>query len=244
MKQERIQQIHSRLVEAAKTEEKFVYYKEIIQMADIGHLGGGGISGELGHIFYEVNEYDRQFDPERPMLTAVAVSSDMQPGSGFYRLASDYGKFQKGQDELKFWIKELEALREYWQSQPEQDDTILPDTNANVSQTTETTTYTEGSKTEYMTTKYERNPQARQACIDYHGVACGTCEFSFGEMYGAVGEDYIEVHHLIPVSEQEDEYEVDPINDLIPVCSNCHAMMHRKSPPYTPDELRDIINNR
>jgi len=41
----------------------------------------------------------------------------------------------------------------------------------------------------------------------------------------------------------KDEYEVDPINDLRPVCPNCHAMLHRKKPPLTIEELETIINS-
>jgi predicted HNH restriction endonuclease len=46
------------------------------------------------------------------------------------------------------------------------------------------------------------------------------------------------VHHLRPLSGIAEEYEIDPVEDLRPVCPNCHAMLHRKTPPYTIDELR------
>lgn len=36
--------------------------------------------------------------------------------------------------------------------------------------------------------------------------------------------------------------QIDPISDLRPVCPNCHAMLHKKNPPYTIDELREIIH--
>lgn len=38
------------------------------------------------------------------------------------------------------------------------------------------------------------------------------------------------------------EYYLDPKKDLIPVCPNCHAMLHRKNPPLEPAELRQIID--
>lgn len=62
-------------------------------------------------------------------------------------------------------------------------------------------------------------------------------------MYGLIGEDYVHIHHLKPLSEIGKEYELDPIKDLRPVCANCHAIIHRKKPAYTIDELKSIIRN-
>lgn len=56
------------------------------------------------------------------------------------------------------------------------------------------------------------------------------------------GKDFIHVHHLIPLSEINQEYEVDPIKDLRPLCPNCHAMIHRKHPPFTIEEIKNLIN--
>ena len=58
---------------------------------------------------------------------------------------------------------------------------------------------------------------------------------------GKLGKDYIEVHHTTPVSEMGEGYVVDIDRDLVPVCSNCHSMLHRKYPPYTIKELKEII---
>ena len=65
--------------------------------------------------------------------------------------------------------------------------------------------------------------------------------FNFERTYGEVGKDYIQVHHIIPVSQMEGGYQVNPIIDLIPVCPNCHAMLHRKDPPIDPDVLKQMI---
>jgi 5-methylcytosine-specific restriction protein A len=45
------------------------------------------------------------------------------------------------------------------------------------------------------------------------------------------------VHHLVKISSSGAEHEVDPVTDLRPVCPNCHAMLHRKDPPYTLEEI-------
>ncbi|RME44545.1 MAG: HNH endonuclease, partial [Chloroflexi bacterium] len=60
--------------------------------------------------------------------------------------------------------------------------------------------------------------------------------------YGELGKGFIHVHHVIPLSEIDSRYEVDPINDLCPVCPNCHAMIHREEPPLTIKQLREIRN--
>jgi len=68
------------------------------------------------------------------------------------------------------------------------------------------------------------------------------CGFSFESAYGELGRDYIHVHHVLPLAEVNEEYEVDPIRDLRPVCPNCHAMLHRKSPALSVDELKEQIS--
>ncbi|MEG0431382.1 MAG: HNH endonuclease [Anaerovoracaceae bacterium] len=86
----------------------------------------------------------------------------------------------------------------------------------------------EGAVVSVKVNKYERSSIARQKCIEYHGTTCKICGFNFKEHYEDIGEDFIHVHHIIPVSEIGKEYVIDYKKDLIPVCPNCHAMLHRK----------------
>ena len=89
---------------------------------------------------------------------------------------------------------------------------------------------------------YERNKEARQKCIDYHGSKCLICGFDFGKFYGESFEGKIEVHHIKPLNEIQKEYIVDPIKDLIPVCPNCHMVLHSKeNGVYSPEEVRNMI---
>lgn len=97
----------------------------------------------------------------------------------------------------------------------------------------------EGSKKQVLVNIYERDTKARQACLDEFGYICKICNFDFEKRYGLIGKEFIHVHHLIPLSEIKKEYELNPKKDLIPVCPNCHAMLHRKIPAYKPE---DIIN--
>jgi len=98
-------------------------------------------------------------------------------------------------------------------------------------------TYTEGSTQTVTVNRRERNPGARAACIDEWGTNCQVCSLNFGDRYGKIGDGFIHVHHLRPLA-QEGEQEVDPVEDLRPVCPNCHAMLHQSSPPLSIEELR------
>ena len=100
--------------------------------------------------------------------------------------------------------------------------------------------YKEGSRKLVSSYRYERDPRVREACIQHYGTNCAICGFDFGKVFGVIGEGYIHVHHLTPLSENEMEYVIDPVEDLRPVCPNCHAMLHRKSPPYSIEELKYI----
>jgi 5-methylcytosine-specific restriction protein A len=85
----------------------------------------------------------------------------------------------------------------------------------------------EGAIKQILVNKYERSNIARKKCIELNGVTCAICGFNFEEKYGNIGKNYIHVHHKIPISEIKKEYLIDYKNDLIPVCPNCHAMLHR-----------------
>ena len=87
----------------------------------------------------------------------------------------------------------------------------------------------EGEQETVTATKYERNPQARAACLAYYGYACKICGMSFEKTYGPEFKDIIEVHHIVPLSQIGESYVVDPIKDLIPVCPNCHTAIHSKN---------------
>jgi len=99
----------------------------------------------------------------------------------------------------------------------------------------------EGACTKVTVNRYERSPVNRAACIAAHGAVCKACGFDFGVVYGVLGHGYIEVHHRIPVSKMGDGYAIDPIRDLVPLCANCHAAVHRTDPPLKIEVLTEII---
>ena len=102
----------------------------------------------------------------------------------------------------------------------------------------------EGKMKLVYTTKYERNPENRKNAILIHGTKCMACGFDFGEAYGEYGKDYIEVHHVKPLSDIKEEVAVNPLTDLVCVCSNCHRMIHHKrNHVLSIDELKGILQS-
>jgi len=105
-------------------------------------------------------------------------------------------------------------------------------------------TVTEGLKTTIVVNRYERDKSARSKCIEKWGIQCAVCNFDFERFYGAIGAGFIHVHHLKPISAVGKEYELDPVNDLRPLCPNCHAMVHRRTPALSIDEVKQCIEKK
>jgi hypothetical protein len=100
----------------------------------------------------------------------------------------------------------------------------------------------EGQRTERLVAHYERNPQLRAAAIHIHGMICKACGLNFFTAYGPHGSNFIEVHHLVPVSAMIEPKVVNPRTDMTVLCSNCHRMVHRKrDKPLSLQELVAIV---
>lgn len=110
----------------------------------------------------------------------------------------------------------------------------------------------QGRQREITSKAYERSDAVRKAAIkryrreDDH-IVCYICDFDFLEVYGDRGRDYIEIHHEIPLCENEgEEIEVflhDAVENVKPVCSNCHRMIHRsRNSILSIEEMKKIVN--
>jgi len=97
----------------------------------------------------------------------------------------------------------------------------------------------EGARSEIILSRPERDSRLRAECILHHGLSCLVCGFNFEKFYGVIGSRFIHVHHITPLS--EGEYKVNPITDMVPLCPNCHAMVHKRTPPFTVEELKVFI---
>jgi predicted restriction endonuclease len=100
---------------------------------------------------------------------------------------------------------------------------------------------TEGAKQKIIINRYERNSEVRKKCIEHYGYLCYVCGFDFQHKYGKLGYQFIHVHHKVALSEIREEYVVDPIQDLIPICPNCHSIIHRTKPALSIEELKSML---
>lgn len=99
----------------------------------------------------------------------------------------------------------------------------------------------EGERVSSLTTKVERSLLNRSICLAFHGYNCKACGVSLQEKYGDVAWQFIHVHHLYPIAERGVN-DPDPIRDMVPLCPNCHEVAHLRLPPYTVQEITEMIN--
>lgn len=96
----------------------------------------------------------------------------------------------------------------------------------------------EGARRSIAVNAFERSPEARAACIEKHGSSCAICKFDFAAEFGPELQGFIHVHHVVPLATIDRRYKVDPERDLLPVCPNCHAVLHYGGENRTPDQVR------
>jgi len=78
-------------------------------------------------------------------------------------------------------------------------------------------------------------------------IFCSACNFNFEDFYGVVGREYIEIHHLDPIFAREEGFEQsigEALKSVVPVCSNCHRIIHRKNDQFLSiPSLQELINS-
>ncbi len=102
----------------------------------------------------------------------------------------------------------------------------------------------EGEKKSSLINRYERNRRARILCLKHYGYSCVICEFNFEKAYGPIGKNKIHIHHTNPIAKIGHDYIVDPVQDLRPVCPNCHTVIHSKRDPFTIKEVKAILDGQ
>jgi predicted HNH restriction endonuclease len=99
----------------------------------------------------------------------------------------------------------------------------------------------EGAKKRRLMSARERDPQLKAACIRIHGYNCSICGINLGTVYGQLGRNFIQVHHLESLSSRKAPSKTDPMKDLIPVCPNCHSIIHRGRRVRSPREVKAAL---
>jgi len=100
-----------------------------------------------------------------------------------------------------------------------------------------------GVKTVELTT-YERSPEARRLCLEHYGAVCQCCGMVYEDRYGPIGMELIHVHHVVPLAAIGETYQVDPVRDLVPLCANCHHVVHARNPPHSVAAVREAIRGQ
>ncbi|MEE1130224.1 MAG: HNH endonuclease [Caryophanon sp.] len=112
--------------------------------------------------------------------------------------------------------------------------------NVNIEE--EQAVFEEGRPMHYFITRYERLSVVREAALELHGYDCAACRFNFEKTYGELGKHFIEIHHVNPLSRVKEKHEINPATDVVPLCANCHRMVHRQSSHVlTIEELQRIL---
>lgn len=99
----------------------------------------------------------------------------------------------------------------------------------------------DGGRKQVRVNAYERNQAARRKCLTHHGARCMVCGLDFEARYGNIGRGFIHVHHIVPLASVPEGYRLDPLTDLVPVCPNCHAMLHRTAVVLSVAELKERL---
>jgi len=89
--------------------------------------------------------------------------------------------------------------------------------------------------------RYERSSRARALCLAHHGLKCVCCDTLLADVYGSQAAELIHVHHLTQLASIPEGAEIDPVHDLRPVCPNCHCVIHTRQPPFTIEEMREMV---
>lgn len=185
-------------------------------------------SGSVSHGFVESTTYDliyqnRQYPPKAVVGLALAK---------YLRRVPEPVELRGGAGTTTFLLLRARGFH------------VIKKTRAYPDELSGSDSLVEGAGIRVVVNRYERNRAARAACIAEYGTTCHVCDIDFAQVYPGIGDGFIHVHHLTPLSEIGHKYEVDPITDLIPVCPNCHAMLHRGHPvSFTPEEVREIVRS-
>lgn len=165
---------------------------------------------------------------ERPDLTVEAIASSKR-----FRSLFSEAELAQADERLKGYRKQVEALEKKREH-------LFPD------ELPTTYKFPAGARRSVRVNAFERDERARAACIAHYGAQCAVCDFDFGKAFGSLGGGFIHVHHITPVSTiQDPSYQIDARRDLVPVCPNCHAMLHYKTKqPRTVKALKALLSAR
>lgn len=173
-----------------------------------------------------------------PLLSVLVVNQKTrEPGIGFNELCNElqvHPELMNDADAQSIaCINDVRACSDW--SALERYLAEIPDPVSEVVQTERI----EGKLIQIHATAYERDPKNRAECLRIHGTKCAICGFDAAEVYGEEFRGHIHVHHIEPLGEVGAAHAIDPATDLIPVCPNCHMILHaKKGRVLKPEDVR------
>lgn len=88
---------------------------------------------------------------------------------------------------------------------------------------------------------FERDEEARKACIEHHSNNCSVCGFRYDNMFN---EEYLQVHYVAPLQKIQEISSLNPVADLRPICAYCHEVIHSYEPVPSIEEFRALTTNK
>ena len=178
--------------------------------------------------------YDSFFDAMGDGRTPIQFRNSMKNARDSFDTLFDNGRIgwvdRNGQHvSLSLGFQRVHAE---WEARPDQElESVVLGLQAGIpiaadQQTRSPEARTEGGERVYVSLKRERDPKLRDHALAIHGLDCMACGFNFEKAYGTLGKGFIEIHHVVPLSEAGRSV-TDPKKDLIVLCANCHRMIHR-----------------
>ncbi len=181
----------------------------------------------------------------RPPLNCIVVRSDTkEPGEPIELVRNYHHRITGIQFSYNSWQEAQEACWAYWRDDENRNNETGADRVFFRSPDELGFQHTAHHAHQVLVNRFERDTYARKVCIDHYGCKCMACEFDFEKIYGEIGANYIHVHHIIMVSRAPMNYKFDPIRDLVPLCPNCHSMIHTDiENPISVEGLQKIMKN-
>lgn len=141
-------------------------------------------------------------------------------------------------------IKEARKIYMLYNVDDPHEEKLTTQVNQDINSFNEEEGEVEGKAKTRLSNYYERKPILRVKAIKFHGLSCKVCGFDFEKTYGELGKNFIEVHHLVPLSTYNEAKVVNPEVDMTVLCSNCHRMIHRRRNENTIslNELKNLID--
>jgi len=198
----------------------------------------------FGNRQFSTADFIDRLQHQQPELVAEAIEKHGHGGKGAGKHFSSYSWFSQQLNRLakkgRLFKLDYRSAPDHWGSPVIRYWAATVDAQFFPEEIDNPERFIEGALLRVTVNRYERSTEAREACIARWGYKCNVCDFDFGKTYGTLGQDFIHVHHLTPISTVGEAYTLDPVADLRPVCPNCHAMLHRTNPPLSLEELKAV----